>query len=69
MNALRLTVYIPGNKLYIAPDVTFSDLAAKLRNVELGSGQHDILIYSDGSVGVDGELIYRPKPLNIAKAG
>lgn len=56
----RITISIPGDRRTIAADVVLGDLARKLRGCELGAGQHEILIFADGSVVLDASLAWEP---------
>lgn len=59
----RVVVHVAGNRRYVDAGAYLADLSKKLRGLDLPSGQTDILVYEDGSVGVDGYLVWQPKRL------
>lgn len=64
-----ITLRIDGDNRYLSAEVVLKQVAAALRGVSLKGGQHDIVIERDGSVWLNGMLIYTPSKPLIAKRG
>jgi hypothetical protein len=63
----RITLNIPGDNRYIAIDVLLADIARKLREVgSLKAGEHEIIVFGDGSIVLDSALAWEPKASNVA---
>ena len=64
---LRLTLNIPGNDRHLDIGVILADIARKLRDVEsLKSGQHEVIVFGDGSVSLDLAMVWEPKVSTVA---
>ena len=64
---LRMTLTIPGNNRHIAIDVILADVAKKLRDAaSLSAGEHEIIIFGDGSIVLDAALAWEPKASPVA---
>jgi hypothetical protein len=59
----RITISIPGNNRHIDASVVLGDLARKLRGVDLAAGQHEIILFGDGSVALDLSMQWEPAQL------
>ena len=57
----HLLIRLPGRRGVYSPDVIFSDLARKLREINLESGEHEIIVLQDGTVLVNGIIEWQPK--------
>lgn len=62
MKYTKLQISISGRQRYLDARVVLSDLALKLSGKTLASGEHEIIIYPDGSVELDSVTIWTPKP-------
>ncbi len=69
MTRATLRIVLPGGNRYTSADVLLSDMARKLQGVALPAGEHVVMVLDDGSVMVNGQLVWQPKVMAVQKAG